>query len=68
MLLMPSVKNSVSESDFSVIRGKSEGNILLLSINKHCFTKKHKDFVLLLEVNIKFITFLTFDVAFDRAQ
>ena len=40
MFLIPYIENSTSESDFSVIKGKSDGNVLPLSINEHCFAKK----------------------------
>ena len=40
MFLISSVKKSTSESDLSVIKGKSDGNALPLSINERCFAKK----------------------------
>ena len=40
MFLISSNEKSTSESDFSVIKGKSDGNVLPLSINEHCFAKK----------------------------
>ena len=40
MFLISSTEKSTSESDFSVIKGKSDGNALPLSISEHCFTKK----------------------------
>ena len=40
MFLISSTEKSTSESDFSVIKGKSDGNVLPLSINEHCFAKK----------------------------
>ena len=32
-------EKSTSESDFSVIKGKSDSNVLPLSINERCFAK-----------------------------
>ena len=40
MFLISSTEKSTSESDFSVIKGKSDGNVLPLSINEHYFAKK----------------------------
>ena len=40
MFMISSTEKAPSESDFSVIKGKSDGNVFLLSINKHCFAKK----------------------------
>ena len=40
MFLISSTKKSTSEDDFFGIKGKSDGIVLLLSINKHCFAKK----------------------------
>ena len=40
MFLISSTEKSTSESDFSVIKGKSDCNVLPLSINEHCFAKK----------------------------
>ena len=40
MFLISSTKKSTSESDLSVIKGKSDGKILPLAINGHCFAKK----------------------------
>ena len=40
MFLISSTEKSTSESDFFVIKGKSDGNALPLSINEHCFAKK----------------------------
>ena len=40
MFLIFSTEKSTSESDFSVDKGKSDGNVLPLSINEHCFAKK----------------------------
>ena len=40
MFLISSTEKSTSESDFSVIKGKGEGNVLPLSINEHYFAKK----------------------------
>ena len=46
MFLISSAEKSTSESDFSVIKGKRDGNVLPLSINveyqiiKYCFAKK----------------------------
>ena len=40
MFLISSTEKSTSESDFSVIKGKSDGNVLPLSINEHCLAKK----------------------------
>ena len=46
MLLISSIENSISDSDLSVIKGKSDGNMLPLSINEHCFTKQELKFSL----------------------
>ena len=40
MFLISSTEKSTSESDFSVIKGKSDGNVLQLSISEHYFAKK----------------------------
>ena len=40
MFLISSTKKSTSESDFSVMEGKTDGNVLALSLNEHFFTKK----------------------------
>ena len=40
LILICSTKKSTSESDFSVIKGKSDSNVLPLSINELCFPKK----------------------------
>ena len=53
---MSSIDKLTSESDFSVIKGKNDGNVLPLSINEHCFAKEGvKDFALLFEVSDKFV-------------
>ena len=41
MFLIPSNKKSTSESDFSVIKGKSDGDVLPFSINEHSFLWSH---------------------------
>ena len=38
--LISSLQKSASESDFSKIKGKSDGNVLPLSINEHCSEKE----------------------------
>ena len=40
MFLISSTEKSASESDLFMIKGKSDGNVLQLSINEHCFAKK----------------------------
>ena len=40
MFLIFSIKKSTSESDLSVIKGKSDGNLLSLSINNTVLQKK----------------------------
>lgn len=40
------VEKSTSKSDFYVIRGKSESNLLSLSIHKHCFAEKELEMLL----------------------
>ena len=40
MILISSVEKSTFESDFSVMKGKSDGIVLPLSISEHCFAKK----------------------------
>ena len=40
MFLISFTEESTPESDFFVIKGKSDGNVLPLSTNEHCFTKK----------------------------
>ena len=40
MFLISFTDKSTSESDFSVTKGKSDGNVLPLSINEHSFAKK----------------------------
>ena len=40
MILVSSIERSTSDIDLSVIKGKSDGNVLPLSTNEHCFIKK----------------------------
>ena len=40
IFLISSIKTSKSESDLFVIKEKSEGNVLPLSVSEHCFVKK----------------------------
>ena len=40
IFLISSIKTSKSESDLFVIKEKSEGNVLPLSVSEHCFAKK----------------------------
>ena len=60
IFLRSSIENSTSESDLSVIKGKSDNNVLPLSINKHCFAKK--DFVLFFEVSDNLLLWKSGDV------
>ena len=46
-------EKSTTKSSFSVIKGKSDGNVLPLSIHEHCFAKK--EFKTFFEVGAKFI-------------
>ena len=39
IFLISSIKTSKSESDLFVIKEKSEGNVLPLSVSEHCFAK-----------------------------
>ena len=55
MFLISSIKTSKSESDLFVIKGKSEGNVLPLSVSEHCFAKKELRFRSFFEVSDKFI-------------
>ena len=51
MFLISSTEKSTSNSDLSVIKGKSGGNVLPLSINEHCFVKKELK-ILLFSLNL----------------
>ena len=40
VFFISSIEKWTSESDFSIVKGNSDGNLLPLSINEHCFAKK----------------------------
>ena len=40
MFLISSTEKSIFAGYFSLIKGKSDGNVLPLAINEHCFAKK----------------------------
>ena len=44
MLLISSIEKSTYESDLSIIKEKSDSNVLPLSFNEHCFVKKELRF------------------------
>ena len=55
LLILPLI--SSIKSDFSVIAGKSDGNVLLWSINEHCFARKELK-ILLFSLKSEIILFL----------
>ena len=56
MFLISSIKKSICESDLSVVKGKSDSNVLPLSINKRCLVQKRlKDFTIYFEVSSRFV-------------
>ena len=44
MLLISSIEKSTYEKDLSIIKEKSDSNVLPLSFNEHCFVKKELRF------------------------
>ena len=44
MLLISSIEKSTYETDLSIIKEKSDSNVLPLSFNEHCFVKKELRF------------------------
>ena len=77
MFLISSIEKSTSDSDFSVIKGKSDGNVLPLSINEHCFAKELKISLFSLKSVIMLLSgkvggiqeiFLPFERVFDKVQ